>query len=169
MAAKRVVVLGMLGPTLDAGKGASRWEHWRPSVSLCQHEDLVIHRFELLHQRKFESLAAVIAKDVARVSPETEIRPIEIELEDAWDFEEVYGALHDFARRYPFAPEREEYLIHITTGTHVAQICMFLLTESRHLPGRLIQTSPPKRDEAGSPGSFAIIDLDLYDPAQDAK
>ncbi|XXS97421.1 RNA repair transcriptional activator RtcR family protein [Sorangium sp. So ce363] len=52
--------------------------------------------------------------------------------------------------------------IHITTGTHVAQICLFLLTESRYFPGRLIQTSPPKRDRAElAAGSFTIIDLDL--------
>ncbi|MCW2414627.1 MULTISPECIES: RNA repair transcriptional activator RtcR family protein [unclassified Sphingobium] len=32
-------------------------------------------------------------------------------------------------------------LLHITTGAHVAQICLFLLTEARYLPGRLLQTS----------------------------
>ena len=62
---------------------------------------------------------------------------------DAWDFEEVYGNLHDFARAYPFDTDAEDYLVHITTGSHVEQICLFLLTESRHLPGRLLQTSPP--------------------------
>ena len=49
---------------------------------------------------------------------------------DAWDFEEVYGALHDFSRQYEFNTDANDYLIHITTGTHVAQICLFLLTES---------------------------------------
>jgi transcriptional regulatory protein RtcR len=49
----------------------------------------------------------------------------------------------------------------VTTGTHVAQICTFLLTESRHFPGRLIQTAPPKRLHSGGPGRYAIIDLDL--------
>jgi transcriptional regulatory protein RtcR len=45
----------------------------------------------------------------------------------------------------------------------VAQICLFLLTESRHLPGRLLQLSPPKRRsrEGFDPGSYRIIDLDL--------
>ncbi|MFZ0678495.1 RNA repair transcriptional activator RtcR family protein, partial [Candidatus Binatus sp.] len=51
-------------------------------------------------------------------------------------------------------PEREDYLIHITTGTHVAQICLFLLTESRHFPARLIQTSPARRPRSGEPGTF---------------
>src|SRR5262249_17643369 len=53
----------------------------------------------------------------------------------------------------------EEYLIHITTGTHVAQICLFLLTEARYLPGRLLQCSP-QRDRSG-PGLVKVIDLDL--------
>jgi len=85
----------------------------------------------------------------------------EIEFGDPWDFEQVYGALHDFARAYSFNTETEEYLIHITTGTHVAQICLFLLTESRHFPGKLIQTSPPDRRGRKGPGRFEIIDLDL--------
>src|SRR6185503_14636785 len=73
----------------------------------------------------------------------------------------VYGVLHDFARGYEFDTEREEYLIHITTGTHVAQICMFLLTESHYFPAKLIQSSPPPPRKMGGPGKFEIIDLDL--------
>lgn len=34
------------------------------------------------------------------------------------------GSLHDFARDYPFRPDDEDYLVHITTGTHVQQICL---------------------------------------------
>ncbi len=67
---------------------------------------------------------------------------------DPWDFEEVYGVLHDFARNYAFDPERGAYLVHITTGTHVAQICMFLLTEARYFPGTLLQTSPRAKGQA---------------------
>src|SRR5512132_1708165 len=159
--AKRTVVLGMLGPTLDGGKGTARWERWRPSVAVCQHEDLLVHRFELLYQPRFAGIAGTVTADIARVSPETEGRPTPLEIGDAWDFEAVYAALHDFARAYPFAPEREDYLVHITTGTHVAQICMFLLTESRHFPARLLQTSPSRGEAAGAHGTFAIIDLDL--------
>jgi transcriptional regulatory protein RtcR len=78
---------------------------------------------------------------------------------DPWDFEAVYASLHDFVRGYRFDPDREDYLVHITTGTHVVQICWFLLTESRFIPGRLLQTSPPKR--RGTPGALTTIDLDL--------
>lgn len=159
---KPTVVLGMLGPTLDTGKTPERWGRWRPSVALCQHEDLIVDRFELLYQRRFEALARTVMEDVRQVAPETLVRGHVVEIDDPWDFEAVYGALHDFARAYPFAPEREDYLVHITTGTHVAQICLFLLTESRYFPARLLQTSPPKRERAETAaGSYAIIDLDL--------
>lgn len=158
---KRVVVLSLLGTTLDAGKGPRRWERWRPTVALCQHEDLIVDRLELLHAARFAELAATVSQDVASVSPETTLHPARIEFRDPWDFEEVYGAIYDFARSYPWKPDEEDYLVHITTGTHVAQICLFLLAESRHLPARLIQTSPPTRERPGGPGSFAVIDLDL--------
>ena len=81
-----------------------------------------------------------------------------------WDFEEVFGALHDFSRSRSWSSESgEEYLVHISTGTHVGQICLFLLTESRHIPGRLIQTSPNNgRSASNDPsGRYQIIDLDL--------
>jgi len=157
--AKKVVV-GLLGAVLDLGK-RNRWEKWRPSVSICQHEDLLVHRFHLLYQEKFQGLAERVIKDIQTVSPETEVAPENIEFEDPWDFEEVYSALLDYAEAYPFDPEQEEYLVHITTGTHVAQICMFLLTEAGYLPAKLLQTSPPKRHNSDSSGSYTIIDLDL--------
>jgi transcriptional regulatory protein RtcR len=161
MTAPLRVVLGLLGVTLDGGKGPARWEVWRPSVAACQHDDLLIHRFELLHQRGHASLAETVREDLVAVSPETAVRLHEIDLRDAWDFEEVYGVFQDFARGYPFDPEREEYLLHITTGTHVCQICMFLLAEARYFPARLLQTAPPGRRRQAGPGTYRIIDLDL--------
>jgi transcriptional regulatory protein RtcR len=154
---KKRVVIGLLGPSLDQGKGLNRWDRWRPTVAMCQHPDLKIDRLELLHAVRYTALAELVARDVAQVSPETEVRRHTLELDDPWDLEEVYAGLHDFARAYPFKPEREEYLIHITTGTHIAQICVFLLTEAGYFPARLLQTSPGKSVE----GSFSIIDLDL--------
>jgi transcriptional regulatory protein RtcR len=161
MAAERTVVIGFLASTLDQGRGAERWERWRPTVSLCQHENLLVDRFELLYQKKFAALSRTVVDDIKTVSPETEVNLTEIEIEDPWDFEEVYGALHDFAVGYSFDTDREDYLVHITTGTHVAQICMYLMTESRHFPAKLIQSSPPPPRGKGAPGRFEIIDLDL--------
>jgi transcriptional regulatory protein RtcR len=157
----RTVAIGLLGVSLDAaGKASSRWEKWRPTVSLCQQEDLVIHRLELLHPTNAQGLAAGVARDIASISPETEVVLRPLDIADPWDFAQVYAALHEFARGYTFDLDAEEYLVHITTGTHVAQICMYLLTESRRFPGRLVQTSPG-RDENFVQGTAQIVDLDL--------
>ena len=158
---KPVVVISMLGTVLDAGSRAKRWSKWRPTISLCQHEELLVDRLEMLHQQRFDALAARVSADIGQVSPETEVRSVHIEFDDPWDFEQVFSALLDYARSYPFDTDAEDYLVHITTGTHVAQICLFLLTESRHLPARLIQTSPPIKDEEPVSGTYRVIDLDL--------
>lgn len=158
----KTIAISLLGTVLDQrGKGKKRWDKWRPTVSLCQQEDLLIDRMELLFQPHYQHLADLVTEDIQRVSPETEVRHHQVSFEDPWDFEEVYGALHDFSRQYRFKPEQETYLIHITTGTHVAQICLYLLTEAHYLPGRLIQTSPPSGRDRGQPGRYQIIDLDL--------
>jgi transcriptional regulatory protein RtcR len=157
----KTVVLGFYGPNLDAGRNDRRWERWRPSVSLCQQEDLIVDRFELLHGGRHANAAGLVADDIRQVAPETEVVLHAIDLQDPWDFEEVFAALHDLAQRYAFRPEHERYLVHITTGTHVMQICWFLLTESRHFPAELVQVSPPKpRDRGRDPGEHHIIDLD---------
>ncbi|RYD27526.1 MAG: sigma 54-dependent transcriptional regulator, partial [Lysobacteraceae bacterium] len=158
---KPLVVIGFLGSTLDGSKlDASRWNKWRPSVSLVMHEDLRVDRFVLLHGTPHRGLAEFVAEDIRSVSPETQVDPYLIDFADAWDFEEVYGKLLDFVRASPFDPEVEDYLVHITTGTHVAQICLFLLTEAHYLPGRLLQTQP-RRGTAEPAGTWNAIDLDL--------
>src|SRR5215472_5627576 len=155
----RTVVIGLLGTTLDSGKSQDRWQSWRPTVSVCRQPDFVAHRLELLHSVRDTTLARTVCEDIASVSPETETRRHVLEFGDPWDFEKVYEALFHFARGYAFDLENEEYLIHITTGTHVAQICLFLLTEARYLPGRLLQCSP-ERDRSAA-GTIKVIDLDL--------
>jgi transcriptional regulatory protein RtcR len=161
MNTKKQVVIGLLGSVLDSGFHQERWNKWRPSVSLCKHIELPIDRFELIYDPKFKDTANVVMADITRVSANTEVKGTEQSLRDPWDFEEVYASLHDFARSYDFKPDSEDYLVHITTGSHVHQICLFLLTESRLFPARLVQTSPANTKRRGPEGKFAIIDLDL--------
>ena len=160
---RKKVVIGLLGVKLDQAPEKSRWGAWRPSVGICQQDDLLIDRFELIADEKNRKLSAQISKDIESTSPETQVRTHSIKISNPWDFEEVYATLHQFTRDYEFDTDKEDYLIHITTGTHVAQICLFLLTESRHLPGQLLQSSPPRRSDkhGGSSGHYRIIDLDL--------
>lgn len=159
---KPLVVIGFLGSTLDGARhDATRWNKWRPSVGLTMHDDLRVDRFVLLHGAAHTSLAEHVAADIADVSPETLVDRRVLGFDDPWDFEEVYGKLLDFALAYPFDPEAEDYLIHITTGTHVVQICLFLLTEAHYLPGKLLQTQPSRGSPSSAPGSWTAIDLDL--------
>ncbi len=158
---KRTVCISLIGTVLDKAKRQNRWDRWRPTVSLCQQEDLVIDRLELIHRSLDDSLSAEISRDLHSISPETEVCHTLIDWEDPWDFEEVYVKLDEFCANYSFNLEEEDYLVHLTTGTHVAQICWFLLTESRQLPGRIIQTAPPKRTSNATVGNYSIIDLDL--------
>ncbi len=161
MNVKKRVVIGLLGSVLDYGFHQERWNKWRPTVSLCKHPELPVDRFELIYDPKFKDLANVVMADISNGSPATEVCGTTHVFRDPWDFEEVYAALHDFARGYEFKPDTEEYLVHITTGSHVQQICLFLLTESRHFPARLVQTSPADAKRRGPESKFTIIDLDL--------
>jgi transcriptional regulatory protein RtcR len=168
---RRNVALGFLGVTLDQqGQGPERWERWRPTIGLCAQEDLAIDRLELILQAgqggqgghsRFEKLFEEVKADIAAISPETEVRAHTIDFKDPWDFGEVYEALSDFAQDYSFDPDAEDYLVHMTTGTHVAQICFFLLVETRYIPARLAQTSPPTRRDRDAFGGCTLIDLDL--------
>ena len=152
----RNVVIGFLGTQLDMGKRRG----WRPSVQLCEHPGFQVDRLELLHDQRHYHLACNVAADIGKISPDTEVRMVRMDMADPWDFQEVYGRLYDFAAEYGFDEDRERYHVHLTTGTHVAQICWFLLTESRHVPARLVQTGPPSAGGAAQ-GKLDVIDLDL--------
>lgn len=157
----KTVAIGILGNTMDRrGRRDNRWAHWRPTVSICQHDDLLVDRLELLLDNHSQGLAQQVRDDIKAVSPETEVVFHKQNFKDPWDFETVYSDLLDFAQSYQFNTQNEKYLIHITTGTHVAQICWYLLTEAGYLPGQLLQTAPPRRNESVA-GHYQIIDLDL--------
>ena len=156
------VLISFLGTTLDAkwGTGEKRWDNWRPSVALAMQPDLHFGQYHLLYQRPFADLLNVVMEDIKTISPDTKVIPELIDLDDPWCFEEVYSKLYDFCQGMKFTPEKNDYYIHLATGTHIAQICLYLLTESKHMPGKLIQTIPtPKGDKPR--GTITIIDLDL--------
>ena len=152
----RNVVIGFLGTLLDMGKRRV----WRPSVQLCEHPGFTVDRLELIHDGRHYHLACTVAAAIGQISPQTEVRLVRMDMADPWDFQEVYGKLYDFAAEYGFDEDRERYHVHLTTGTHVAQICWFLLTESRHIPARLLQTGPPREGDPPR-GKLDVIDLDL--------
>ena len=159
---KKTIAVSLIGTQLDyVGKRGDRWAKWRPNVSLCSQDDLIIDQLYLLHDNHSSRLANNIGADIETVSPETRVKLHSINFADPWDFEEVYAKLFDWCRQQEFDTDGYDYLFHITTGTHVVQICSYLLTESRHFPGRLIQTSPDNTNPNKSIGQVQIIDLDL--------
>ncbi|MBD0156799.1 sigma 54-interacting transcriptional regulator [Acinetobacter baumannii] len=157
--AKKTVVIGFVGSTLDQGRKPDRWQRWRPTISLLMHEDLLVDELVLLHDRQHHNLVKSIAADAKEISPQTQVSGHKVSIKDPWDFAEVYGALYDFVKTYPFDVEKNNYLLHITTGTHVAQICWYLLVDAHYLPAQLIQSSPNQHKT--SEGEYRIIDLDL--------
>jgi transcriptional regulatory protein RtcR len=151
----RNVVLGFLGTQIDSGKRRK----WKPTVSLCQEGGFDVDRYELIFDSKFSRLAHSVKSEIETVSSDTEVVLNRMDMDDPWDLVETYTKLFDFAKDYGFDEDRERYHIHLTTGTHIGQICWFLLSESRHIPAALIQTGPPRGDNEH--GSFDLIDLDL--------
>jgi transcriptional regulatory protein RtcR len=161
---KKNIVIGFLGTTLDRGPyGERRWERWRPTVSLCSNPEILkVDQYEMLYGKGQEELASRIAADLKTVSPGIIVRHHLVEIKDPWGFEEVYGVLLDFANAYKFDENKESYYLNITTGTHVAQICLFLLAESRYFPAKLVQVNPsPNESVDRGKGNIKIIDLDL--------
>ncbi|WP_434339562.1 RNA repair transcriptional activator RtcR [Motilimonas cestriensis] len=159
---KPTVIVSLVGTQLDfVGKRIDRWSRWRPNVSLCSQEDLLVSELHLIHDNHSKRLATSVSADITLVSPETRVNLHAINFANPWDFEEVYAKLFDWCQQQVFDTDKFDYLFHITTGTHVVQICSYLLTESRHFPGRLIQSSPDHNNSNKSVGRVQIIDLDL--------
>lgn len=162
----KTIVISVLGTHKDAhgGAGPSRWDTWRPTVGLAQQDDLPIDELHLIFNKEFTKLAERIRADIASVSPKTEVVFDIIELKNPWDFEEVYEKFYDYSKRPCFHNDNASYYIHMSTGSHVELICLFLLAESRHIPAKLIQTTPREghvRHSNDTKGIHTVIDLDL--------
>jgi transcriptional regulatory protein RtcR len=168
------VVFGIIGSVLDGGFNKKRLNRWRPTVDIARHPELNVTRMELLYDTGSPELPERVRADIQMCDPRIEVRTHAATWQDPWDLEQVYGVLHDFARGYRFDTAKEQYLVHMTTGTHIAQISLFLLTEAGYFPARLLQTSPPSEkaerpepdaaspaSDESPPGRYTVIDLDL--------
>jgi len=168
---RKKVVIGFLGTKLDSGLSGRRWERWRPTIALFGHEHFKPDGIELLtFNGDYPYLIDRVTLDIHGLQPDARVRPHALKVSDPWNFQEVYAALHDFAKGYTFR-EDTDYYVHLTTGTHVAQICLFLLTEARYLPGQIVETMMVKRAPERDfwRGGLETIDLDLAAYDQLAK
>ncbi len=158
---KDIVVIGILGTVTDNNTSDERWNIWRPTVSLALKESFPVKRLDLIYDPAIpnnEEGARCVAYDFNSKSPSSDIKLHRHTFPKPWDFVDVYAELLNFAHNYKFDIEHEDYFVHITTGTHVMQICLFLLVESRIIPAKLLQTYS-LRD--GPNGAIKDIDLDL--------
>ncbi len=157
----KTAIIGFLGTTLDNGFSETRWQRWRPTVSLGLHDELLVDELHILYSKRDKRLFKIIVNDVAQVSPHTQVIGHHVALSSPWDFADVYAELYDFVAAFDFQ-DSTDYLLHLTTGTHVAQICWFLLVEAGFIPADLIQTSPcPRPDQTDPQGRYQVIDLDV--------
>lgn len=158
---KKNVVIGFVGTSLDSRGVEKRWEHWRPTVSLCAHESFPVDRLELFICKQSQmALFEQLRADIAKISPKTEVVAHLLALDDPWDLAATYAALHEFARQYEFSDEND-YYVHWTTGTHQAQMCLFMLAESRHFPAKVVDTQLLKGTSETWRGKVQVIDLNM--------
>ncbi|MBS9781021.1 MAG: RNA repair transcriptional activator RtcR [Gammaproteobacteria bacterium] len=163
------IVISIVGSVLDyKGKNQpKRFYQWRPNFAIALHDDLAIDQYDFIYDYQSRKTKNILKEDILGHNPDAIVNTHKVTMRDPWDFGEVYAKLHDFAVNYPFE-EENNYYIHITTGTHVAQICLFLLVESHFLRGKLLQTSPDPRASDKALGTYSVVDLDLskYDHLQ---
>ena len=162
----KTTAISVLGTQKDAhgGAGKARWDTWRPSIGLVQQDELPIDELHIIYNKAYKDLAERIKADIRSVSPETKVVLDNIELKDPWDFEEVYSKFYDYSKSPCFHEEKTSYYIHISTGSHVEKICLFLLVESHHLNAKIVQSSPKEghvRHSNDPKGVINVIDLDL--------
>lgn len=156
-------VFTFLGTTLDQGTTEARWNKWRPSVSLVSDPSVPVDCIEFfLTSTDHVELLHRVSADILEKSPLVEINAHILDIKNPWDFEDVYSALHDFSIQYDFA-QNYNYFVHLATGSHVAQICLYLLTQNKYFPAKLLDSfldkSLPEKERWR--GKLSIIDLDV--------
>ena len=161
---KKNVVFGLLGTVMDRasrrrGRWEKRWEKWRPTVSLFQQQSLAIDKLVLLYNQSEQELAQDVVADIESLSPKTKVELVCLTFDAPWDLARVYLTLSSYLKTFKFKPNKDNYYFHITTGSHIQQICIFLVTEARLFPGMLLQASPNKDEDEYY--SVQTIDLDL--------
>lgn len=141
------------------GRWEKRWEKWRPTVSLFQQQSLSIDKLVLLYNQSEQELAQDVVADIESLSPKTKVELVCLTFDAPWDLARVYLTLSSYLKTFKFKPNKDNYYFHITTGSHIQQICIFLVTEARLFPGMLLQASPNKDEDEYY--SVQTIDLDL--------
>lgn len=165
-------LIGFLGIQKDSrGYDEKRWSKFRPSIGLCMQDDLSINNYYVLYDVRFINQMDFLKKDIEQVSPETNVIPVEMNFTDPFDPMEALEKQLDFVSSLP---EGKDYLINLTTGTHINQLAWFKLVEENFINAKLVQAFGISRKDKGSKhivakdkarGYYNIIDfkLEKYD------
>lgn len=156
----KTVMYSFLGSDLDAGFKEKRWDRWRPNVGIGASTDPVIDSLVLLYDKKHLKLAERVAADakMASISPDFEVVLKEVEL-NPYDLKDTFLMMDELRAKTVFDPQTQ-YLLNITTGTHIMQIACFLMVESKRWPGLLAQCGPTGTRQ-NIESTITLIDLDL--------
>lgn len=153
---KPTVAFCILGAAHDRSALGPESMRWRPILDLCAGTRPRIDRLELLVQPELEMLAEIVHRQLRHVAPQTEVQLQMLPFLSPWDLPQVHEALGDFARTYPFRPDEEDYLLHLTTSTAVQQVGLVLLWAERVWPAQLAFAPRNERDE---PSGITILSL----------
>jgi transcriptional regulatory protein RtcR len=165
---KKNIVFGFLGLTRDRTVHTDspineELGQWRPTLSIFSHPEFPVHYFHLIFPLNSEEfamprLAWEVLDEIRSISPDTILQSHVMDMNNPWDLREVYQWLWDMCENLRFTPEKENYYFHITVGTHVQQICVFLLTELRRFPGKVLQTYGPSMHRKNDKPGYVIMD-----------
>ena len=132
-------------------------KYWRPSTALAlslKNKGVDIDEYHLIFQPKWgkkgfqEKAATYIQESIKRLVAPNQIKvsldPIDIG--NGHDFETVYCALYDYLQDYLCEHKKEHnnenpprYLVHVTSGSQAARMCLFLLAQNRWIPAECVQ------------------------------
>jgi transcriptional regulatory protein RtcR len=158
---RKRVVFGFLGFDRDSGRVGV--ERWRSSISIFEHPEFSVDVFHVIcpsisPEFDVTHLVGEVLHDIAWLSPATAIKSHIVDFSSPWDFKDVYGKLFHFFKYFSFDSDTEDYFFHISMGTHVQQICVYLLTESRRFPGKILQTYDIAPHRKNRRSGYVILD-----------
>lgn len=157
-------VYSIVGRSLDRvskrrGRFEQRFERrWRPTVSLALTPGIT--DLHLIYPNEDRGLAEEVGADARVLNPSLRVHFDQVDFDNPFEIVSTYLNLLDYVDAH-----REEMengpppLFHVATGTHIQKIVVYILIESRLVPGMLVQAAPG--EDRSAEGQINIIDLDL--------
>ncbi len=106
--------------------------------------DFPVSTYELFYQKEYSELALRVKQNIEERSM-TKVRLHLVDFKAAMELRIRVCGIFRFFPKYQFDHENLEYFVNISTGTHVMQICLFLLAEAKFVPARLVQSTGDRK------------------------